>query len=152
MKNKFLINALLVSVISAIPGFIPAVRDNQIFKYAGCLISIALMFYLYRDYSISETQKDKLTIGRGAMFGLTVGLISLLLVVASAFYYGADGLLEQMKKGSEGNPQAAEMMDSWQDSTIYMMYIGFGGAAIIVVDLLIGLIVGAIFKTENEEN
>ena len=146
-------NAFFASLISFSPTIMKIFWPNPYLQYGGCLFLIASIIIFYRAYTIAEHDKEKLTIGRGTLFGAITGLFLAIFTTFHILILGIEGVRNQMKQAAEASPQAAQaadIFDSFSDTTLLFMFVG-GTLISILITVLIGLIAGAIFKTEIED-
>jgi putative Ca2+/H+ antiporter (TMEM165/GDT1 family) len=85
MNNKFIMNAFYAGLVSFSPTLINLVWPNPYLQYGGCLFLIVGIILFYRDYSKSEADKSKLTIGRGTLFGALTGVFLAIFTIANTY-------------------------------------------------------------------
>jgi hypothetical protein len=146
MKNKFLMYAIIAAVLSFLPSLLPGYL-----KYSGCLVLIGSIIYLYKLYGDGLENKEVLTIGLGAKFGVLVGAV--LLVMSLVYILSMSGdlrsyMIEQAIENGTGEEQV-EAMEQMSDTFVYIS-MGVGFTVNFVLSVLIGVIAGAIFKHEKE--
>ncbi|MCB0278203.1 MAG: hypothetical protein KDD94_01785 [Calditrichaeota bacterium] len=153
MSQKFLINALIVAVVSVIFSNL-----GGYWQYVGCLVAIGLTIFMYKNYADSVSDKKVLTIGHGIKFGVIAGFI-VYLVSVGMVSMDTDSVrqrqidaIEQMRglMGDDAADKAIEQNAQLTDGQIIGQTAGFGLLSVVFFGIY-GLIAGAIFKYDEED-
>lgn len=155
--DRFLLNAITASVLIAVPGLF--LGNDQTLGMILCFVNIAIVIFLYKNYADNEPNKARLGIGRGAVFGVIVAVVC---IIATVIYFYGVITPEELKQAAIDSYENNDFMsDEMKDQAIAnvenlpadtLLVTGLLFASLFnLINVVWGLIAGAIFKPSKEE-